>query len=121
MSALTMAELSGLGQAEIIAAIAGPLVTGGADVYRTYSEQKQTKAELRQREKEFKGLLPVIKQQSESQERQAALAAIAAIRQTQAEARAQAEGTPYLFGAVALGGLALVAIAALSKRGRHGR
>jgi len=48
-----MNQLHGLGQAEIIAAIIGPLATGGADAYRTYEEGKYSKKELKQRAIEF--------------------------------------------------------------------
>lgn len=99
---------TGLGYAQVIGSILGPLVAGGTDIYRTYTESKQSKEELKARERELQAMLPVLR----DQQKQAALQAAVALRQTQAQAASQASYAPYLLGAVAAVALALVAIAA---------
>ena len=100
-----------MGQAELIAAALGPLATGGADVYRTYAEGKQGKSELKQRQREFDSLSKLYEKQQTATERQQAIAAATAVRQAQISGQVQSGYAPYILGAVAIGGLALVAIA----------
>lgn len=104
---------SGLGYAQVISAILGPLVEGGAAAYGTYAGSKQAKAELRARKQEFE-----LAQQAEAralkvQQRQFELAQRAAIQQAQIERVSQAQRLPYVTAAIGLGALALVAVAAL--------
>ncbi len=121
--ALQMAQLpslfpeAGLGQANIVAAIVGPLAVGGADAYRTYAESSQGKKELKQRQREFTALSRLYERQQIAAERQQALYAVTSLRRAQISSASQAGYAPYLLGAVAIGGLALVAIA-MARRGR---
>jgi hypothetical protein len=105
--------MGALGYAQAIAAIVGPIVGGGADAYRTYSDSKQNRKELKQRQREFQALIPVY----ERQQKQASLDTIAQVRQQQIVSGYQATYAPYLVQAVALGALALVAIS-LAKGGK---
>lgn len=109
---------SRLGQADIVAAVLGPLAVGGADVYRTYTEGEQSKEELEQRQREFEQLSQLYREQQKMQQKQHALATAAALRQEQVRSSYQAGYMPYLVGAIAIGGLALVAIAVV--RGKRG-
>jgi hypothetical protein len=64
-----MNQLGGLGQAEIVAAILGPVVSGGADIYRTHEESKLSKEELEQRQKEFEAMSKLQQRQLEAAQR----------------------------------------------------
>ncbi len=117
--AIALNQLGALGQADVIAAILGPVATGGADIYRTYSDSKQNKDELKQREREFQSLSKLYDRQQVAQKQQAAIAAATSLRQSQIRATASSGYAPYVFGAFAIGGLALVAIA-MARGGRRG-
>lgn len=116
--ALQMSQLGSLGYADVVAAIVGPLATGGADVYRTYEEGRLGRKELKQRKREFKQLSQLYEKQQEAAERQQALAAAAKIRQEQIRSAQQARVAPYLLGAAAIGGLALIGVAIARGGGR---
>jgi hypothetical protein len=116
MSMEQVYALGGMGNyAAAIAAITGPLAAAGSDIYRTSSDSKQNRKELKQREREFQALIPVY----ERQQKQQALTTVAAVRQQQIVSGYQAVYAPYMLGAVAVGGLALIAIA-VAKGGKKG-
>lgn len=106
--------------AALVAAVVGPLATGGADVYKTYADSKQGRSELKQRQREFEATSKLYESQQGSVERQQALATIAAIRGEQSASQNLARYAPYLFGAVVIGGLVLVAITVAKKGGKNG-
>ena len=89
--AYALQGMGSLGYVQAIAAIVGPLAQGGADIYKTSSDSKQNRKELKQRQREFQAMLPILEGQ-------------------------QAVYAPYLLGAVAIGGLALVAIAVTKEK-----
>ena len=100
--------LGGLGYAAEIAAVLGPVAPAGSDIFRTHAESKQGRKELKQRQREFQAMIPVYERQA----KQSALETIADVRRAQVTSGYQAAYAPYLLGAVAIGGLALVAVAA---------
>jgi len=116
MGALTMQELNGLGQAEVIAALVGPLVQGGADIYRTVEESKAAKKELKARQQEALIAQTTERERLAALERQSALATAAAIRQSQASQAFWAQYMPYIFGGVGLLALSFVAVSAVKAR-----
>jgi len=123
--ALQMTQLNDLlnpggHSAALVAAVVGPLATGGADVYKTYADSKQGRSELKQRQREFEATSKLYESQQGSVERQQALATIAAIRGEQSASQNLARYAPYLFGAVVIGGLVLVAITVAKKGGKNG-
>lgn len=106
----------GLGQAAaVISAITGPLATSGADIFRTYSEQRQSAEELEQRQREFEAVSRLQAQQAAARQRAATIAEIAAIQRARVSGAYQTTYMPYVVGALALGGLALVAVGLLRK------
>jgi len=125
MSGLTMDQvprlrgLRGFGAMDPVSAVAeavGVSAQAGASIYGDWVDSKQSRKELQARQQEFADLLPVMKRQQEAQSAQAKLDTIAAVRQTQIAGAYQALYSPYLLGAVAIGGLALLAVA-VSKKG----
>ena len=110
--AMVLNGMGAFGYIEAIAAIVGPLVGGAADIYKTSSDSSQNRKELKQREREFKAMIP-LQQQAQ---KLSALDTIAAVRQQQIVSGASAQFAPYMLGMAALGALALVAI---STRGRR--
>jgi len=116
MSALTMQELNGLGQGEVIAALVGPLVQGGADIFRTIEESKASKKELKARQQEALIAQTTERERLAALERQGALATAAAIRQSQASQAFWAQYMPYIFGGVGLLALSFVAVSAVKAR-----
>jgi len=116
MGALTMQELSGLGQGEIIASLVGPLVQGGADIFRTIEEGKTVKKELKQRQQEALIAQTSEREQLSAMERQQALATAVSLRQTQASQAFWSQYMPYIFGGVGVLALSLVAISAVKAR-----
>ena len=112
--------LGSLGYAQIISAILSPLVEGGVGTYAVYSQSKQAKAEMKQRERELVVQQKLAAQQLAVQERAYALAQQAAIQQAQiAQVRAARAG-PYVVGAIGLG-VAGVVLAALLRPRRKKR
>ena len=110
---IQMNQIQGLGQAEIVAAILGPVVTAGADIYRTREESRFSKSELKQRGKEFAA-------DSELRREQLRAAEIAQIMQQRAAMQSQALRGAWWQGNLPLivGGslLAVLAIAAVGGR-----
>ena len=51
--AYALQGMGSLGYVQAIAAIVGPLAQGGADIYKTSSDSKQNRKELKQRQREF--------------------------------------------------------------------
>lgn len=102
--------------ADIVSAILGPLAQGGADVYRTYSEGKQNKDELKQRKVEFAQMTDLQRAHLKAAERQQVLAQIAAVRQQQVEETYRASYMPYVAGALAIGGVGLLALVMLRRK-----
>ena len=99
---------SGLGYAQVISAILGPLVEGGVATYAISQQSKQSKTELKQRQRELIVQQKLAVQQLAAQERTHAIAQQAAIQQAQiAQARA-AKAAPFVVGAVGLGVAGLV-------------
>lgn len=101
--------------ADVIAAVLGPLVQGGASIYGTYADSEQNKKELKQREREFQAMLPAW----ERAQKQSALETVAEVRRAQIAGGYQAVYAPYILAAVVVGGLTLAAIA-VSKGGKRG-
>lgn len=106
---LQMSQLHGLGQAEVVAAILGPLVTGGADVYRTHEEGKYAEAELEQRQKEFEAKSKLQQEQLKAQQRAAIMARHAAIQQSAIRTAWLQRNMPLIIGGGLLLMLGLVA------------
>lgn len=105
---------SGLGYAQVIGAILGPLVEGGAAVYGTYTQSKQSRKELRQRRAEVQTQAELQRAALEAQERQFELAQQAAIQQAQISRARAAQTAPYITAAVGFAALGLISYAALS-------
>ena len=123
MSGLTMDQVPSLrglrglggGAAGIIGAIVGPLAQAGSSIYGDYTDSQQSRQELKQREREFQAMTPILERRQKAEASQAALDTIAAVRQTQIRSGYQALYAPYLLGAVVIGGMALLAVAASRK------
>lgn len=99
--------LGNLGQAAgVVTGIVAPLAQAGADIFRTHADSKLSRKELKQREREFQRLIPIYQEQMKLSK----LGEVAAVRRAQIAQRSQRAFAPYLLGAVAIGGLALVAI-----------
>ncbi len=108
---------SGMGQAAaIVGSILGPVATGGADAYRTYADSEQGKKELKQRRREFEAIQRLQEQQAVAAGRQATIAEISAIQRARIAGAYQSSYFPLAIGALALGGLALVAVGLLRKK-----
>ena len=103
----------GIGQFEILASLVSPLAQAGADVFQSYNEGKQSKAELKQRQREFQTYSTIYQQQMASHEKREAIAQVVAAQQAKLRARYQSEWLPYVTGVVVIGGLVLVALASL--------
>ena len=109
----------GLGYADIIAAIIGPLAQGGADIYGTTVEAKLAKKELKQRQQEAAAQQEFDREQLKAQERQRALDQTLSIRQAQIRSAQLAQYMPYVLPAVGILALAVVtAVVVRSGRGR---
>ena len=127
MSGLLMNQVGGLGQADFIAALIGPLVSGGASVYQTYSESESGADELKQRQREFTALSEAEQAKTKAATQSALVAQQLAIRRQAAEydltlRRSEMRGAwwqqnlPWVIGGGVLVALAVTAVAT-RKRG----
>jgi len=118
MSQLTIpaGPQTGLGYAQIISAILGPLVQGGASIYGTASQEKIASKQLRERRKEQQRAIKLAQDQLEAQERAQYRAQVAAIQQAQIARARSGQTAPFAVVAVGIGVLGLVAITALRKK-----
>ena len=107
---------SGLGYAQVVAAILGPLVEGGASIYSTAAGAKTSKAELKQRKVEFAGQQELNKQALEAQQRQFSLAQRAAIQQAQIAQASAERNAPYIVAVVGLAVLGFISASALKPK-----
>ena len=112
--ALQMSQVHGLGQAEIVAAILGPLVTGGADIYRTSEEGKFSKDQLKQRQREFEASAKFQQEQFEAEERARIMGRHAAVQQSAIRSAWLQQNMPLIIGGGLL--IALGLAAALGSR-----
>ncbi len=113
---LRMSQLHGLGQAEIVAAILGPVVTGGADIYRTSQESKLRKKELKYQAAEFVERSKFQREQLEAHERAQIIARHSATQQAALRSAWWDRNLPLVVGGGALIALGLAAVAT-RKRG----
>ena len=113
--ALAMNQLHGLGQAEIVAAILGPVVTGGADIYRTHQEGKISKEELKQRQREFVELSRLQQEQLEARERSDIVRRHSDLQQRALSSAWWQRNLPLFIG----GGLLITLAIAAATRGRR--
>lgn len=109
---LGMHQVSGLGQAEIVAAIVGPLATGGADAYRTYAESKFSKDELKQRAIEFAQMTQFQKERAEAADQQRIVAQHMAMQKAELQRAWWERNLPLVVGGVVLVALAAAAASA---------
>jgi hypothetical protein len=107
--ALLLSQLHGLGQAEIIAAIVGPLATGGADAYRTYAEADFSKKELKQRQKEFASMSDLERARFEAANQARIIAQHAAVQQKAIQGAWWERNLPLIVGGTVLAVLAVAA------------
>lgn len=105
--------MSSLGYADIVAALVGPLVQGGASVYATHEEAKLGKKELKQREQEFAEIAKLQEAQLKAQERLTALSTQASLRKSLMQQTFLQQNLPWVVGGIAILGLAVVTAAAL--------
>ena len=112
--AMVLDGMGALGYIDAIAASVGPLAGAGADIYKTSADSKQNRKELKQREREFKAMLPLRRQQ----QKQAALETVATFRQQQVVSGYGAAQAPYMLGIATVLALAVAAIG-VAKYGRR--
>jgi hypothetical protein len=123
----SLGQASGLGYADIIAAILGPVVQGGASAYQTYSESEASADELKQRQKEFSSLTKAEQEKRKAAERAAIVQQQLAAKQQQqmhslSLQRSAMRGAwwqqnlPLVIGGVVLVSLGVAAIATRKKR-----
>jgi len=105
---------SGLGYAQVVSAILGPLVTGGADIYRTSQESKISKDELKQRRREFEAQAQLAQETLEAQERAQLIATHVTLQQKAASQAWWSQNMPMIVGGVVLLGLG-IAVASSGK------
>jgi hypothetical protein len=110
--ALLMNQLHGLGQAEILAAIIGPLATGGADAYRTYEEGRYSKKELKQRKVEFAQMSQLERERFEAADRARLVAQHTALQQKALRGAWWERNLPLIVGGSVLAVLAVAAASA---------
>ena len=111
---IQMSQLHGLGQAEIIAAILGPVVTGGADIYRTSEESKLSKSELKRRAIEFAQMSQFQKERAEAADQARLVAQHLDMQQRALRGAWWERNLPLIAGAAVL--VALAVTAATTKR-----
>jgi hypothetical protein len=127
MSGLLMNQVHGLGQADFIAALIGPLVSGGASVYQTYSESESSADELEQRQREFASLSKAEQEKTKAATQAALVAQQLAIKRQAAEydltlRRSEMRGAwwqenlPWVIGGGVLVALAVTAVATRKRR-----
>lgn len=100
-----------LGYADVIAAIVGPLATGGADAYRTYEEGRYSKKELKQRKVEFAQMSQLEKERFEAEQRAQLVAQHAETQRKALQGAWWERNLPLIVGGGVLVALALAAAA----------
>jgi len=107
---LNMNQVGGLGQAGVIAAILGPVVSGGADAFRTYEESRLSKKELKQRQLEFAQMSKLKRDMAEAQSRNALMAQQISLQKSSMRGAWWQQNLPLIAGGVVLVALAVAAV-----------